>query len=460
VQARPETVFSQKSSIKNNFLSYALNDNSPVPILSGAAIGSKIVTGKAVVITDISEQNLVKESSILVTPMTDPDWVVVMKRVAGIITNQGGRTCHAAIVSRELGVCAIVGTHDATQKIKTGDMITLDCSNGQVGIVYRGSLPFKTNAIQFDPNKKLPVKLMVNCGQPDAALAMASLPVLGVGLARLEFIIAQEVAIHPMAFVQPEKITDQATRERIQSLISEYSSSKDYFVETVARNISLIAAAFYPRDVIVRFSDFKTNEYRGLIGGEFFEPHEENPMIGLRGAFRYCHPIYQGAFVLECAALKKARSDFGMTNIHCMVPFVRSPKEAELVCELIDKNGLSQSSGCKRFMMCELPGNVMMLEKYAPFFDGFSIGSNDLSQLALGIDRDSGYFGQFDERDEAVVALLSLAIQKAKSVQKPISICGQAPSDFPEIAERLIKEGIDAISLNADTVMTFISNMS
>lgn len=460
VQARPETVFSQKkSAIKSHYLSYSLSDVGSVPLASGLAIGSKIVTGTAIVITDILEQNQVKEGSILVTKMTDPDWVVIMKRVAGIITDQGGRTCHAAIVARELGVCAIVGTCNATDLIKTGDMITLDCSTGNIGLIYQGALPFTTHSIELDLRKKLPVKLMVNCAQPESAMMTAQLPVLGVGLARLEFIIAQSVKIHPMALIHPEKITDKKIKDQIFLYASEYQNLQNYFIEIVASNIALIAAAFYPRDVIVRFSDFKTNEYRALLGGSFFEPKEENPMIGLRGAFRFCHPIYQEAFLLECAALLKVRTDFGMTNVHCMIPFVRSVNEAQKVCNLLDQNGLSQNSGCKRFMMCELPGNVIMLEKYASLFDGFSIGSNDLAQLTLGIDRDSGMFGELNEHNEAVIAFLLLAIQKSKLAGKPISICGQAPSDFPEIGKLLIKEGIDAISLNADSVMNFISKI-
>lgn len=460
VQARPETVFSQKkNTLKNHYLSYSFAGVPPVPLVSGLAIGSKIVTGKAIVITDISQQNQVKEGSILVTKMTDPDWVVVMKRVAGIVTDQGGRTCHAAIVSRELGVCAVVGTCNATDLIKTGDVITLDCSTGHIGLIYQGALPFTTHSIKFDSGKNLPVKLMVNCAQPESAMSTAQLPVLGVGLARLEFIIAQYVKIHPMALIYPEKINDKKLKEQIFLQASEYQNLQNYFIEIVASNIALIAAAFYPRDVIVRFSDFKTNEYRSLLGGSFFEPKEENPMIGLRGAFRYCHPIYQDAFLLECAALLKVRINFGMTNAHCMIPFVRSVNEAQKVCKLLDQNGLSQIAGCKRFMMCELPGNVIILEKYASLFDGFSIGSNDLAQLALGIDRDSGVFGELNEHNEAAIAFLSLAIQKAKLAGKPISICGQAPSDFPEIGKLLIKEGIDAISLNADSVMNFISKI-
>lgn len=460
VQARPETVFSQKkNTLKNHYLSYSLAGVPPVPLVSGLAIGSKIVTGKAIVITDISQQNQVKEGSILVTKMTDPDWVVVMKRVAGIVTNQGGRTCHAAIVSRELGVCAVVGTCNATDLIKTGDVITLDCSTGHIGLIYQGALPFTTHSIKFDSGKNLPVKLMVNCAQPESAMSTAQLPVLGVGLARLEFIIAQYVKIHPMALIYPEKINDKKLKEQIFLQASEYQNLQNYFIEIIASNIALIAAAFYPRDVIVRFSDFKTNEYRSLLGGSFFEPKEENPMIGLRGAFRYCHPIYQDAFLLECAALLKVRINFGMTNAHCMIPFVRSVNEAQKVCKLLDQNGLSQIAGCKRFMMCELPGNVIILEKYASLFDGFSIGSNDLAQLALGIDRDSGVFGELNEQNEAAIAFLSLAIQKAKLAGKPISICGQAPSDFPEIGKLLIKEGIDTISLNADSVMNFISKI-
>jgi len=378
-----------------------------------------------------------------------------MKRAAGIVTNRGGRTCHAAIVSRELGVPAIVGTAYGTDVIKNGAGVTIDCSSGDVGFVYDGILPFEKKEIEVGNIPKLNVKVMMNVGNPNEAFSFAQIPNDGVGLARLEFIINSSIQIHPMALVKPEKVTDKKDRELIAELTAGYEDKEQYFIDKLAQEAGTIAAAFYPKPVVIRLSDFKSNEYRQLIAGHYFEPVEDNPMIGFRGASRYYHEKYKDAFVLECKAMKKMREEMGLTNVKIMIPFVRTIDEGKKVIEVMCEHGLKQGENdLKIIMMCEVPSNVILIDKFSKIFDGFSIGSNDLTQLTLAVDRDSEIIAPiFDERNEAVVIMLKYAIEGAHEAGKPIGICGQAPSDYPEIAKMLLKAGIDSMSLNPDTVM-------
>lgn len=459
VQARPETVYGDRQQVA--LTRYYFSDDVQKNIItSGQSIGQKIASGRARVIKQQSDLKGFQKGDILVTTMTDPDWVPIMKLAAGIVTDLGGRTCHAAIVSRELGVPAVIGTNDATRAIQDGQTITIDCSQGSHGFVYDGMLPFHTHVMPIAQIPQSPCPVMVNLADPNAAFKTSLLPVAGVGLARLEFIINTFIGIHPMAAVAFNVITDPAVAQKIQDRVQPYQNVKEFFIEILAQGVSMIVAAFYPRPVIVRLSDFKSNEYRNLLGGEFFEPHEENPMLGWRGAVRYTTPSYEPAFALECAALKKVR-DMGFTNMKIMVPFVRTVAEAEKTCAVLASHGIQQSDGMELFMMVEVPSNVLLLEKFAPLFDGFSIGSNDLTQLTLGVDRDSDLLKHlFDERDEAIQYLLKLAIQKAQQANKYISICGQAPSDYPEIAQFLIEQGIDALSLNSDAVLPFLMRYS
>ncbi len=457
LQARPETVHTQKDT--NEFIEYVLQKKPPKKdiLVTGLSIGQQIVTGTARVITHIKDMGAVREGDVIVTTMTDPDWVPVMKKAAGIITNLGGRTCHAAIVSRELGTSAIIGTHDGTKKIKTGMKITLDCSQGAEGFVYKGAVPFRINKIKYDILPKSPVPIMVNLANPDAAFRVSALPVDGVGLARIEFIITNDIKIHPMALIEPSKVKDAATRKKIAAITAPYKTGQQFFVDTLAQGIGMIVAAFYPRPVIVRLSDFKTNEYYNLLGGRYFEMHEANPMLGFRGASRYTHEKYQKAFCLECAAIQKVRNEMGLDNLMLMVPFVRTVDEAKRVIDLMAHCGLKKGKkGLKLVMMCELPSNVILIEQFVQFFDGFSIGSNDLTQLTLGVDRDSALLAHmFDERDPAVKKMLVMAIEGAHKKNKFIGICGQAPSDYPEFAQFLIDHNIDSISLNPDSVIPF-----
>jgi len=390
--------------------------------------------------------------------MTDPDWLPAMKMASGIITNKGGRTCHAAIVSRELGIQAIVGTHTATEIIESGQTITLDCSRGEVGYVYDGVVPYTQSKIALNTKPNLPVDIMVNIADPDSSWKTSMLPVSGVGLARMEFIITNSIKIHPMALIHPERITDQKVIDEINTLTAAYADKKQFFIEVLARGIGMIAAAFYPRPVIVRLSDFKSNEYRNLIGGQYFEPREENPMIGFRGACRYNHEMYKEGFALECAALAMARCTMGLKNIKVMVPFVRTTKEACSVIQALCEHGIKRSDDdLKCIMMCEVPSNVILIDEFACYFDGFSIGSNDLTQLTLGVDRDSALLAsEFDERDPAVLRMMKMAIAGAHAHDRSVGICGQAPSDYPDIAEYLIDLGIDSISLNPDSVLPFV----
>jgi pyruvate,water dikinase len=455
IQARPETVQARKDN--NVLLQYRLKDlaHNAKPLVTGQSIGQKIATGAVRVIHNVTEIAQLQEGEILVTQMTDPDWVPAMRKAAGIITDHGGRTCHAAIVSRELGLAALVGAGNATELLQNEENVTLDCSRGAIGAVYKGILPFTTTKIKLSTLPKPCVPYMVNIADPDSAFECSFLPVAGVGLARVEFIISNTIKIHPMALIHPDKITDAATQKKIDELTEGYTDKKSFFVDSLSQGIGMIAAGFYPRPVIVRFSDFKTNEYRNLIGGIYFEPEEENPMLGFRGASRYYNERYKDAFALECAALKKARDVMGLTNIIIMVPFVRTTQEAQAVMREMKVHGLVRGkNNLKVYMMCELPANVVLMQKFSKYFDGFSIGSNDLTQFTLGVDRDSQMLADlFDERDEAVKEMLKLAIAGARKNKKSIGICGQAPSDYPELLPFLINCGISSISLNADSVI-------
>jgi pyruvate, water dikinase len=457
LQARPETVHSQKQQ-QDFFEEYILdkkNLSSKKILVEGKSVGKKIASGKTQVIQSINGISQLQEGEILVTDMTDPDWEPIMKKAGGIITNRGGRTCHAAIVSRELGIAAIVGTEEATKKISTGQHVTMDCSGGEVGMVYEGALDFEIKKIIVKTEKKPPVPIMMNIGNPDNAFASARIPNNGVGLARLEFIINNTVKIHPMALVQFDKVDDESSRSIIQNLTANYEDKTQFFIDTLAQEAGTIAAAFYPKPVIIRMSDFKSNEYRQLVGGANFEPKEENPMLGFRGASRYYHEKYRDAFALECLAMKKIREDMGLDNVILMIPFVRTTDEAQAVLNEMKKFGLERrKKSLQIYMMCEIPSNVILIDQFAKWFDGFSIGSNDLTQMTLAIDRDSELVAPiFDERNEAVKIMLQMAIEGAHRNNIKIGICGQAPSDFPEIANFLIENKIDSMSLNPDSVL-------
>lgn len=456
VQSRPETIHSN-DGVAPFYMQYSLQGSAPI-IARGQSIGQQVVSGIARVVHDPKDIAQVQDGDILVADMTDPDWVPAMKKAAGIITNRGGRTCHAAIVSRELRTPAIVGTHNATEVITTGQAITIDCSQGAAGLIYDGIVPFTSKKIELTSLPKLAVDLMVNVADPDTAFSVCQLPVDGVGLARLEFIINNTVKIHPMALVKPDAVIDADVRKRIDTITAAYTDKKAYFVDTVAYGVGMIAAAFYPKPVIVRLSDFKTNEYRNLLGGSYFEPEEENPMIGFRGASRYYNDRYKDAFALECAALKKVREEMGLKNVQIMVPFVRTLAEGHAVLAEMAEHGLQSGVDELRIiMMCEIPSNVLLIDAFADMFDGFSIGSNDLTQLTLGVDRDSQILAPlFDERDPAVKRMMIMAIEGALRADTYIGICGQAPSDYPEIAAFLIEHGISSISLNPDSVVPFL----
>ncbi len=458
VQARPETIHAPQQQA-HTVTSYQVKKTAQSKVLiKGQSIGQKVAQGPVRVVASIHDIDKVKQGDILVTYMTDPDWVPVMKRAAGIITESGGRTCHAAIVSRELGIPALVGAAGCLKVLKDGQQVTLDCSGGSEGYVYEGILPVKTTHSELTTIKKAPVSLYVNIAAPDQAYKTSQLPVDGVGLARLEFIITNQLRVHPMAFIEPHKVTDTKTKKILKALTVSYSNPHEFCVEKIAQGVGTIAAAFYPRPVLVRFSDFKSNEYRGLIGGSYFEPIEENPMMGLRGASRYYSPLYEPAFKLECEAIRYAREKMGLTNINVMVPFVRTPQEGGKVIEILRSQGLvSKKGGLQIFMMCEIPSNVILLEQFAQHFDGFSIGSNDLTQTTLSVDRDSGLLAPlFNEKDPAVLWMLEQAVTRSRKAKKPIGICGQAPSDHPEIAQLLIQWGITSLSLNPDTVIPFL----
>ena len=451
VQARPETVQAGKAA--DRFTVHRLVEPGRV-LVTGAAIGESIAVGEACVIRSSADIEKFRDGAILVTEMTDPDWVPIMRRAAGIVTDHGGATSHAAIVSRELGVPAIVGTGTATVDLEEGAMITLSCAEGDEGHVYEGALKFETEEIDLGDLPRTRTRVMVNVASPAAAFQWWRLPADGVGLARMEFIINNLIKVHPMALVHPERV-GQRERELIADLSRGFAGPKDYFVQTLALGIAKLAAPYYPNPVIVRLSDFKTNEYAHLIGGNVFERGEENPMLGFRGASRYYDPRYREGFALECRALKRVREHIGFTNVIVMVPFCRTPAEADRVLETMAENGLVRGeNGLRVYMMCEIPSNVILAELFAPKFDGFSIGSNDLTQLVLGVDRDSEELaGLFDERDEAVTRSISAAIRKAHEAGIPIGICGQGPSNHADFAAFLVREGIDSISLNPDSFL-------
>ncbi len=451
LQARPETVEASRDS---GFLFHYAMDQSTEPLLIGASVGNAIASGKAVYIDNPGDADEFPEGSILVTHRTDPDWLPLMRKAAAIVTDTGGTTSHAAIVSRELRVPAIVGAGNATTLIKSGDMITVDCSSGHQGMVYPGALDFVQEKIDLSDLPTTNTRLMINAAIPDAIMGWWALPVRGVGLARLEFIISSIIKVHPMALLYPERVTQTDIREQIMALSAAYSSPADYFVEQLRESVSKIAAVFYPEPVIVRMSDFKSNEYRLLLGGDAFELEEENPTLGLRGASRYYHPSYREGFLLECQAIERARRLNGYANIIVMIPFCRTPEEADKVLEVMAEAGLVRGQdGLKVYVMCEIPSNVLRVDEFAQRFDGFSIGSNDLTQLVLGIDRDSAELkSMFDARDPAVKKMISMVIEGAHRAGRVVGICGQAPSDHPDFAAFLIESGIDSISLNPDSI--------
>ena len=455
VQARPETVASRKSPMLLE--EYALAGKG-VLLAQGRAVGQRIVTGRAHVITDIAQLNRFMPGEILVADTTMPDWGTIMKQAAGVVTNRGGRTCHAAIVARELGIPAVVGCDDATERIRTGDDITVSCAEGDTGHVHAGILPFSKTSTDLSSLPLPHTHIMVNIGNPDLAFQTSFIPNDGVGLARLEFIVAEHIRAHPMALIHPERIGDAAEREQLRKLVQAWPSGADYFIERLSEGVATIAAAFYPKPVIVRMSDFKTNEYASLLGGSSFEPHEANPMIGFRGAARYTHPAYAEGFALECRAMKRVRQDMGLSNVKLMIPFCRRIPEARAVLEAMSKFGLTRGEDdLEIYVMCEIPNNVIQIDAYAELFDGFSIGSNDLTQLVLGVDRDSDIVAfDFDERDPGVQEMIRRTIEGGKRHGRHVGICGQGPSDYPEMAAWLVALGIDAISLNPDSVIRTI----
>ena len=451
VQARPETVASQADA--NVRISYDLKQRSDV-LVEGRSIGQRIASGKVRKVLSIDEMDIVQDGDILVTDMTDPDWEPVMKRASAIVTNRGGRTCHAAIIARELGIAAIVGCGDATEKLNGGTPVTISCAEGDVGYVYDGELDFQKNVTQVDKMPDIPFKIMQNVGNPDRAFTFAQLPHEGIGLARLEFIINRMIGVHPKALIEYDKQSAD-----VKAIIDEYSagyaSPTDFFVQKLAEGIATLGSAFFPKRVIVRLSDFKSNEYAHMVGGHDYEPDEENPMLGFRGASRYIAPSMQDCFELECKAVKYVRDEMGLSNVEIMIPFVRTVDEAAEVIDLLAKNVLKRGDNdLKVIMMCELPANALLAEQFLEHFDGFSIGSNDMTQLTLGLDRDSGIVSHlFDERNPAVKKMLSMAIEACNKADKYIGICGQGPSDHPELAEWLFEQGIDSVSLNPDSVI-------
>ena len=456
VQARPETVQSQKAS--NILQTYKLDveamRESPL-LTTGRAVGEKIGAGKARVILNVSEIDKFQPGEVLVTNKTDPDWEPIMKQASAIVTNQGGRTCHAAIIAREMGIPAIVGCDDATKNIKSEQEVTVSCGEGEEGKVYAGLIPFTVESTQLDDLPETKTQILMNVGNPKEAFGLSALPCDGVGLARLEFIIANHIKVHPLALLKFDELQDCDVKMAIARLTVHYQHKPDFFVDKLARGIATIAAAFYPKPVIVRMSDFKSNEYANLLGGKQFEPTEENPMLGWRGASRYYDPNYREAFAMECRAFKRVRDNMGLTNVIPMIPFCRTPDEGRKVLAEMAKHGLVKGENdLQVYVMCELPSNVLLAEEFSQVFDGFSIGSNDLTQLTLGLDRDSALIAHlFDERNPAVKAMLQMAIASAKHNQRKIGICGQAPSDYPEFAEFLVQQGINSISLNPDSVL-------
>ncbi|WET09297.1 MULTISPECIES: phosphoenolpyruvate synthase [unclassified Pseudomonas] len=451
VQARPETVKSRTSA--NVMERYLLKETGTV-LVEGRAIGQRIGAGKVRIIKDVSEMDKVQPGDVLVSDMTDPDWEPVMKRASAIVTNRGGRTCHAAIIARELGIPAVVGCGNATQLLKDGQGVTVSCAEGDTGFIFEGELGFDIKQNSIDAMPDLPFKIMMNVGNPDRAFDFAQLPNAGVGLARLEFIINRMIGVHPKALLNYDGLPPEI-KDSVDKRIAGYNDPVGFYVEKLVEGISTLAAAFYPKKVIVRLSDFKSNEYANLIGGKLYEPEEENPMLGFRGASRYISEAFRDCFELECRALKRVRNEMGLTNVEIMVPFVRTLGEASQVVDLLAENGLSRGeNGLRVIMMCELPSNAILAEEFLEFFDGFSIGSNDLTQLTLGLDRDSGIIAHlFDERNPAVKKLLANAIQACNKAGKYIGICGQGPSDHPDLAKWLMEQGIESVSLNPDSVL-------
>lgn len=460
IQARPETVHSQDKKLQVKTCRIVERGEL---ITSGAAVGHQITSGVARLLNSPADIGKLRPGDILIADTTSPDWDPVLKKVSGIVTNKGGRTSHAAIIARELGAVAIVGTEDATVHIRDGEVITLSCAEGKTGNVYRGKLNW-TETITDVASVRLPQRPQAQLivGDPDQAFELSFFPNYGVGLMRLEFIIARKVQVHPMALVHFDQVTDESDRIRIQNLTNRYAAKEDFFVDQLAQGVATIAAAFYPKEVIVRMSDFKTNEYAGLLGGKYFEPEEENPMIGFRGASRYDHERYRAGFRLECAAMKRVREDMGLTNVKLMIPFCRTVAEGKRVIELMARNGLKQGeNGLEILVMAEIPSNVLLAEEFAKLFDGFSIGSNDLTQLTLGIDRDCALIaGQFDEQDPASLQLIRLMIKKANRLHKHVGLCGQAASDSEAFARLLVETGIDSIAFNPDALLNGIENIN
>jgi pyruvate, water dikinase len=451
LQARPETVKSRTRDVEER---YALKGSSRV-LATGRAIGHKIGSGTVRLIPDASQMARVKKGDVLVTDMTDPNWEPVMKLAAAIVTNRGGRTCHAAIIARELGIPAVVGCGDATGRLKDGQQVTVSCAEGDTGNVFEGLLPFEVSSRERGEMPRIPVKIAMNVGNPELAFEFAQLPNTGVGLARLEFIINNEIGIHPRACLEFDKLSPDLQKKILQKTRG-YADPRTFFRDKMVEGVATIAAAFWPKPVIVRLSDFKSNEYKKLLGGELYEPDEENPMLGWRGASRYVAPEFRACFELECAAMRKVREELGLANVELMVPFVRTVGEARDVMALLESNGLQRGrNGLRIVMMCELPSNAILADEFLELFDGFSIGSNDLTQLTLGLDRDSGLVAEkFDERDDAVKALLAMAIRACRKQGKYVGICGQGPSDHPDLARWLMEQGIDSLSLNPDTVVS------
>ncbi|MEK9887384.1 MAG: phosphoenolpyruvate synthase [Gammaproteobacteria bacterium] len=451
VQARPETVQSRKGKTIDR---YTLKKRGEV-ITVGRSIGALIGSGKAKLIANLDEMDKIQEGDVLVTDMTDPDWEPIMKKASAIVTNRGGRTCHAAIIAREMGVPAVVGCGDATDKIADGAPVTVSCAEGDIGYIYKEELEYKCDSIEINSMPEIPVKIMMNVGNPERAFDFAQLPNEGIGLARLEFIINNMIGIHPKALINYETLEDQKLKTKIDKKISAYESPKEYFIERMVEGIATLAAAFHPKPVILRMSDFKTNEYAHLLGGENYEPKEDNPMIGFRGATRYISEEFRDCFDLECEAIHRVREKMGLTNLQIMIPFVRSLQGANRVIELLSENGLKRGENdLKIIMMCEVPSNAVLAEEFLEMFDGFSIGSNDMTQLTLCLDRDSELIAHvFVEMNPAVLKMVSMAIQAAKKQGKYIGICGQGPSDQPEFADWLFKEGIGSVSLNPDSVL-------
>jgi pyruvate,water dikinase len=454
VQARPETVHRAERRPVIEVFSIAPGA-ARERLASGAAIGQRIGTGPTRHLRDPRDLGAFRAGEVLVASMTDPDWEPIMKRAAAIVTDRGGRTCHAAIVSRELGVPCVVGTGNGTAVLPDGGVVTVSCAEGETGAVYRGAVPFERREVNLGALPPTTTKVMLNVGNPGEAFRLAALPNDGVGLARIEFIIGSFVRIHPLALLHPDRVADPGIRSEIDALTTGYADRGGYFVDRLAEGVAVIAAAFHPKDVIVRLSDFKSNEYAGLIGGRAFEPIEGNPMLGFRGAFRYAHPLYRDAFALECRALRRVREDMGLVNVKLMIPFCRTPREGQRVLELLAANGLRRGEhGLEVYVMAEIPANAILADEFAALFDGFSIGSNDLTQLVLGVDRDSELVApEFDERNPAVLSAIGAIIDGARRAGRKVGICGQAPSDYPELVRFLVTRGITSISLNPDAVV-------